>query len=313
MIGGERRKAADAAASGYLNAGYAWALREFGEPVELPACGAYLLRRAIPGTDRFDAMGLYPYLACADWSVLPRDLASLEGELVSFAATPDPFGSYTRDDLERAFPDHLVRFKDHFVADLSRPLDEIVSKHHRKESEKALRVVDVEFSETPVEHLDDWMALFAEAVRRFRLTGIRAFSRRSFEEQLSLPGVVMSLASAGGNVVAAHIQIHDGHVGYAHLAAALPEARALGATYALYFREIEHYAGRLAWLDWGGGAGVEDHRSGLTRFKRGWSTDTRPVYFGGRILDPEGYRVLRATMLEDPGTYFPAYRAGEFN
>ncbi len=111
--------------TGYLHPGYAQALSEFGTPTELPRSGAWFLKRAIPGQTDFDGMGCYPYLACQDWSALAADLEALGSELVSFAATPDPFGQYTSADLQRAFPDVVIHFKDHYVADLGQPLDKI--------------------------------------------------------------------------------------------------------------------------------------------------------------------------------------------
>ena len=51
--------------------------------------------------------------------MLASDLEAQRDDLVSFVATPDPFGSYTLADLERAFPNGVVHFKDHHVADLA--------------------------------------------------------------------------------------------------------------------------------------------------------------------------------------------------
>ncbi len=136
--------------TGYLHPGYAQALSEFGTPTELPRSGAWFLKRAIPGQTDFDGMGCYPYLACQDWSALAADLEALGSELVSFAATPDPFGQYTSADLQRAFPDVVIHFKDHYVADLGQPLDKIISKHHRRLAEKALHKIEVECSPEPL-------------------------------------------------------------------------------------------------------------------------------------------------------------------
>ena len=51
---------------------------------------------------------------------------------------------------------------------------------------------------------------------------------------------------------------------------------------------------------------------GLTRFKRGWTDATRPVFFCGRILDEDKYAALCAARGQGPTEYFPAYREGEF-
>jgi hypothetical protein len=81
--------------AGYLHPGYAQALHEFGTPTALPRSGGWFLQRPIPGFALSDGMGCYPFLSCQDWSMLASDLESRRQELVSFAATPDPFGRYT--------------------------------------------------------------------------------------------------------------------------------------------------------------------------------------------------------------------------
>src|SRR5271166_4961021 len=80
--------------SGYLHPGYAQSLSEFGTPTELKQSGAWFLRRPIPGSAYIDGMCCYPYLTCQDWSMLAPDLEAHRNDLVSFVATPDPFGSY---------------------------------------------------------------------------------------------------------------------------------------------------------------------------------------------------------------------------
>lgn len=297
----------------YLDSSYASSLVEFGQPLELPRSEGWYLRRRIPGSDHVDGMGCYPLLACRHWRALPADLDELAGGLVSFCGVADPFGAYEVADLERAFPDRLIRFKDHFVADLSRPIGEIVSTGHRKLAEKALSRVEVAFYERPIELLDEWVTFFAQTIERFGIRGISAYSPAAFARQFQMPGVFMSVARHEGEMVAAHIQITGDHVAYAHLAAGSPMGRELGADYALYLSEIGFYSDKVNWLDWGGVAGARagDDR-GLERFKRGWSTDTRPVYFGGRILDPVRYDQLSANAAADAQRYFPSYRAGEF-
>lgn len=298
--------------TGYLHPGYAQAFSEFAVPTALPRSGAWFLKRAIPGSGDFDGIGCYPYLACQDWSALASDLAAIESDLVSIAAAPDPFGDYTRPDLERAFPDFMIHFKDHYVADLSRSHDTIVSRHHRRSVEKALRSVDVECCAEPLQFLDDVERLFEHTVHKFKITGIRAYSRDSLARQLALPGCFASLARHKGKVVAAHIQMAHGQTVYAHLACTGRDADGLGAAYALYDAEIRYFADKARWLDWGGEPGAAAATGALGSFKRGWSTDIRPAYFCGRILDRDRYdRVVRDRGIQSQ-RYFPAYREGEF-
>jgi hypothetical protein len=298
--------------SGYLHPGYAQALSEFGTPTELPQSGAWFLRRPIPGHAYSDGMGCYPNLTCQDWSKLASDLEAQRHDLVSFAATPDPFGCYTLADLQRAFPDHVVYFKEHHVADLSIPRDEIVSRHHWQQAEKALRQLDIEFHPQPLPLLDEWTGLFNLAVKKFRIRGIRAYSRDSFARQLALPGAYMSLARYRGTAVAAHLWLVHGDVAYAHLAGANEIAYKTGAAHALYYTDIQYFADKVRWIDWGGEAGLANDGR-LSSFKRGWSTGARPVYFCGRIFNRERYEEITRLGGIGPTSYFPAYREGEFN
>jgi len=298
----------------YFGSSYASALSEFGRPRELKRSGGWYLERSIRGSSLVDGIGTYPYLVCRDWRELAADLDDRPGDLVTFSAVPDPFGDFRIDDLERAFPDRLHHFKDHFVADLSRPLDDIVSSAHRRRAEKALHAVEVSFHERPSDLLDEWMELFGEAIVRFGIRGIPAFSRASFEQQFRVPGVVMSIARDRGVAVAAHVQFRNGDVVYAHVAAGSEEGRRLGADFALYYSEILRYRGEARWLDWGGHAGARSvAEDGLSRFKSGWSSGKRPVYFAGRIVDPRRYEALCETTGTAKGAYFPAYRQGEFS
>ena len=244
--------------------------------------------------------------------MLASDLEAQRNDLVSFVATPDPFGSYTLPDLERAFPDGVVHFKEHHVADLGRRRDEIVSLHHRKQAEKALRQLDIECHPQPLRFLDVWTSLFELTVKKFQIKGIRAYSRDAFARQLALPGSFMSLARLQGEVVAAHIQMVHGDAVYAHLAAANDVASKIGASYALYYAELEYFADKVRWMDWGGEAGLAKDGS-LSSFKRGWSTHTRPVYFCSRIFNIERYDEIAHAKGVYPTSYIPAYRAGEFN
>ncbi|MFY9780690.1 MAG: GNAT family N-acetyltransferase [Candidatus Baltobacteraceae bacterium] len=301
----------NAVATGYFHPGYAEALSEFGTPVELPHCKGWFLRRSIPGTPDADGMGCYPYFVCEDWSKLRSDLDALGHDLVAFSAAPDPFGRYTTADLQRAFPDRLIHFKEHYVADLTQPLAKIVSRHHRRYASKARQLVDVEFHTEPVALLDRWMALFEVTVRKFRLGGIRAFSIASFARQLALPGCVMAVARHQGEIVAAHLYMVSGEVAHAHLAATANEAaHQTGAAYAMYSSGINYFAGKVRWIDWGGDAGLAKDGT-LSAFKRGWSTGTRPAYFCGRIFDAERYARIAAAKAATASGYFPAYRAGE--
>lgn len=302
----------ESAVTGYMHPGHAESLAEFGTPRELPDSGGWLLERAIPGFGSHDAMGGYPLFACRDWSVLQTDLNDLEGELVSVALVTDPFGNFDRELLDECF-DVVIRFKEHFVADLSEPPGAIASKHHHKYALKALEEVNVQVCSEPLELLDEWVSLYGTLTERHGISGIRAFSRTAFEKQLAVPGMVALRAERDGVAVAANLFFVQGETAYDHLTASSSEGYECRASYALKWCAMQYFRGKVRWIDWGGGAGASaDHSDGLTVFKRGWAQTTRPAYFCGRILDETRYREIASAKNLERSRWFPAYRDGEF-
>ena len=298
-----------AAEAGYAHPLYAASLAEFGRPRRLEASGGWLLERSIPGTDARDAIGCYPLFTVERWDRLADDLQSLAGDLVSATVVCDPFGAHTPELLHHAF-DVVRPFKVHFVTDLRSP-GFTASPHHRYYARRALRRIAIEKVSTPLAFLDEWCTLYDVIVRRYHLTGLRAFSRAAFATQLAVPGMSAFRAAVGGETVAGQLWYVDRRVAYSHLTAANPLGSTLRASYALWQVALEHLAGEADWADLGGGAGLDPAPSdGLVAFKRGWATGTRLVYLCGRTLDPERYRTLSGLPGTADGVYFPAYRAG---
>jgi Acetyltransferase (GNAT) domain len=293
----------------YAQAGYARALSDFGNPLYLERARGWLLERPIPGSDARDAMGCYPLFCCSDWSGLAGDLEDLP--LVAVSLVADPFGPYGERELSRIFD--LVRpLKEHYLVDLSRPVEAVVSKHHRYSARRALESVSVSMSEEPITHLDEWLRLYAVLGRRKGLHGIRAFSSGSFRHHLCLPGTRFFTATVGGTTVGAHWFFVDGDIAYSHLAACDEAGYRLGASYALQWAAIEQLSGTASWLDLGGAPGVSDDvEAGLAWFKRGWATHTAPAHLCGRILDPARYAAFSSA--GGGSGYFPGYRKGEFS
>lgn len=302
----------EGAVTGYMHPGYVESLAEFGTPQVLPHSGGWLLVRAIPDSESRDAMGCYPLFACRDWSALRTDLDDLKDELVSVSLVADPFGNYDRALLDECF-DVVIPFKQHFIADLSEPPEAIASKHHCKYARKGLRKGDVQVCLEPLELLDEWVSLYRILIERHGITGIRAFSRTAFEKQLALPGMVALRAERQGRVAAVDLFVVQGEAAYNHLTAVSPAGYECRASYALKWCAMQHFMGKVRWIDWGGGMGAaSDHSDGLTVFKSGWSQTIRPAYLCGRILDETRYRrIARAKNLEH-SRWFPAYREGEF-
>jgi len=297
---------------GYAHPAYAESLAEFGVPRELPRCGGWILERDVPGFTNRDGRGCYPLFFCRDWSRLDADLTEIGGDLVSVSLVTDPFGEYESAYLERCF-DVVRPFKEHFVIDCSRPIDAVVSKNHRYQTRKALKQIQVERCGDPARFLDEWVALYDILVKRHDLRGIQAFSRAAFSKHLNIPGVFALRALHQGVTVGGLLGFFQGDLAYAHLAASSDLGYELGASYALFWTAIEQLHGKVRWFSIGGTAGISrNESSGLDFFKRGWSRETRTVYFCGRILNRERYQSIVEAMGAPPTDYFPAYRHGEF-
>lgn len=304
----------------YLHANYARALAEFGQPLFLPQAGAWVLKRAIAGSTRSDAMGCYPLFACRDWQYLARDLEALEaeGELVSLTAVTDPFGAYELKSLRLAFRDLARPFKEHFVVDLNQPLDRTACAHHRRNARQALAALEIDRCE-PEAALDEWLVLYCHLIRRHAIQGMAAFSPASFAQQLQVPGIAVFRARHQGETVGMTLWYRSETQAYYHLAAYSPRGYELKASFALFSRAHEIFASEgVRWLALGAGAGIgnncpdgldgPDSPDGLTRFKSGWATGTRTAYLCGRIFDKQAYAALVGSTNNNDETYFPAYR-----
>jgi hypothetical protein len=299
--------------AGYAHPTYTASLAEFGTPRPLVASGGWLLERSIPGQPYRDAMGPYPLFACRDWKALARDLGGIGRSLVSVALVADPFGPADVGTLRQCF-DRVVAFKQHFVVDLARPVAEAVSRHHRRNAQRALREVAVDWVQDPPAFAAEWWTLYQVLTDRHGIRGLPAFSRAALTRQLQVPGIAVLKASRGSETVGATLWYRQGDIAYYHLGAYTEEGYRLRASFALFWTAVEALAATgVQWLDLGGAAGSQRAGAddGLARFKQGWATGTRTVYFCGRVFDAEGYALL-AGPRTGSDDYFPAYRAGEF-
>jgi GNAT acetyltransferase-like protein len=298
---------------GYGHPAYALSLSDFGTPRLLTRSGGWILERSIDGFSCHDAMGCYPLFVCEDWSQLEADLDQVEG-LISLSLVTDPFGDFDRENLRRCFPDLLTPFKRHFVIDLSRGPETFVDPHHRRNARKGLSKLTVGKCADPSDVLDDWIDLYRTLIERHGITGVAAFSRESFAKQLAVPGIVAFQAVYEDATVGVLLWYEQGNRAYYHLGAYSVSGYELKASFALFDYSIKYFAQReFEWLSLGSGAGLgSSEASGLSRFKQGWSTGSRPAYFCGRIFDRETYEEIVKTRPLLPKKYFPAYRAGEF-
>ena len=297
-------KANESSARGYLNPGYAASLKEFGQPRHLPSSQGWILTRAIPGSNERDALHCYPLFLCEQWSRLSEDLEAVH-DLVTLTLVTDPFAEADFARLERLFPDRCAPYKDHFIVDLAEPK---TTAHHRRKVRHAAQEVEVERCDRPAEWLDDFARLYAELVARKRIQGLRAFSRSAFETQLALPGCFTFGARRHERLVSIAIWYVMGSVAYYHLGASDADGYATSAPYALFDAAMKEFGALgLRHASLGAGTAGDD---GLTRFKAGWATGTRPVFLCGRVFRREQYAQLNAAATNTG--YFPAYRHGEF-
>lgn len=298
----------------YSSGSYAESFQEHGQPIKLPRSGSWVLERQVPGSDALDATALYPLFACPNWDELEQDIDALGCDWLTLAAVPDPMTSPDAGRLEKLFPDLVNPFKLHYLIDLDRPIAEQANKHHRYESRRAMKHSTVEVLEEPWNYVDDWTKLYAELVERHNISGLQDFSRSAFDAQLRCPGMIMLGAKVDGQIVGAHLWFANGETVTSHLAAFAPEGYKSMVSYAIYWRATEIFSDMgYRWMNIGGGAGAKaDAKDGLTRFKRGWTSETRTAYFCGRILDRDRYEAITGKRDIEPGAFFPAYRAADF-
>ena len=158
-------------------------------------------------------------------------------------------------------------------------------------------------------YLDTWCAVYAELVSRHRLTGVSCFSRSAFADQFAVPGLVVFRAvDQAGDTVGMVMWYCQGDVGYYHLAAYAHKGYADNASYALFWSAAERFRHQLRGpVSEPGPEPSCDGSDGLTRFKRGWSSLTRPVYLGRHVACPQRYQEL--SRMRPATDFFPAYRS----
>lgn len=296
---------------GYLHPRYAHSFSEFGEPTFLPRAKGWLIRRAIPGTSLFDAMGPYPLFFCENWEHLSEDLLAFSETLVSISFVVDPFGFQNGAAYFHNF-DVFNPFKDHYILDTTQPFSKSISKNKQKNAKHALKQLEVHLEIAPRIDLNSWVRLYDHLIERHQIKGLRAFSRSSFEDQISIPNTHCFWVTFEGEVVGGNLFYIQDDVAYAHLSAFSPKGYDLGAPYAVKWIAIQHLAEIVRYINFGGAPSQEQNsKDGLSLFKQGWSTEIRKSYFCGKILNPLIYQTLS---LNHPtkSTWFPAYRAGEY-
>ena len=299
----------------YLHTDYA---KSFGEDffdIRLEHSQGIILKRKIPKFELYDAIGTYPLFFCDDWTNLHSDLESNQHDLVSLVVVTDPFGKYEMACLENCFNTLVIPFKEHFVIDLSQRTEDFVNKHNRRYANKAIKALSIEKAETPANLSETWCRLYKNLVNRHEIKGIASFSEESLKRQITVPGSVVFYVRYDDEIIGMTVWYKQGNIAYYHLGAYSNKGYEMRASFAIFWSAIEYFRSTgLDWLDIGAGAGVQnDGADGLTRFKRGWSTDTRTVYLCGHIFDKENYKKISESRGVSETSYFPMYRYGEFD
>jgi hypothetical protein len=292
---------------------YAESFAKFGSPLKLEKSNAWIIKRAVLGTGKFDAMGCYPIFSCLDWAGLAHDLKVIAPEIISLSLVTDPFGEYTPEYLADHF-DIARPYKEHFVVNLQQDAKIFVSRHHQRNAKRALLTTKVDVCvDEPVKFLDEWSRLYKLLVERHNIQGIAEFSRDAFSKQLKTPGMVLFRATIDGKIAGMSLWYIQGKVAYYHLAAYNALGYEKKVSFGIFWKVIEYFADmNIDWLSLGAGAGLKHEENGLTRFKKGWATGTRTAFFCGKIFDAEKYEELTSNMGVRGSDYFPAYRTGDF-
>ena len=297
---------------GYLSNQYAKSLNEFGEPIYMKHCGGWILKRRIPGSDYYDAMSLYPLFCCKRWENIQRDIDEISDSIVSLTLITNPFIDTKAN--EDVFSEKMATFKPHYVLDLTPKLSDSFSSHHSYYVRRSLKDISVEIVRDKTSFVEKWIRLYQYLVDRHNITGIQAFSERSFRQQMKVPGLYCFQAKNDlGDVVGAELWFKQGDRVYSHLSAYNAEGYDLSASYAIHGKALEYFKELGArWVDLGGGAGIDtDGTDGLSKFKKGWVNTEKDVHLCGVILN----RGVYSKLSEDVGLtdYFPKYRYGEFD
>lgn len=299
--------------TGYLHADYAASLSEFGMPIQLAESGGWILKRSVPGQDSFDGMGPYPLFCCRSWDLLWKDLDQLQTDLISLSIVADPLKSLPQKNLESIFPDLVKPFKTHYIVNTENKLTDFISSHHKRYSKKSFNHTTIQKCEQPIDYLEDWINLYQELIDLHGISGIRKFSRKTFERQMTIPGLSVFRAVADSDTVAMSLWFEQVDCAYFHLSASNKLGYEYWASFGMFWEALNYFQKRVHWIDLGGGAGLVDgDLDGLARFKQGWSNETRTAYLCGKIFDHERYNELAITLGKKESSYFPKYREGEF-
>ena len=297
---------------GYLHPLYAQSFSAIGTPIFLPKSKGWLIKREIPGTPFFDAMGPYPLFFCEHWQHLIDDLEDQSDQLISVSLVIGPFSNIPIKEFGQFF-EVFYRYKDHYLLDTSLPLTESISKYSRRDARRALKDVTVEHKISPDIDLNEWVDLYNHLIMRHNISGIRAFSRESFAKQIAIPNTHYFRAVHNGKIVGGNIYYLHQNVAYGHLLALSPLGYSFGASHAIKWIAIQHLSKMIRWINFGGGTEKDGaNQNGLDSFKLNWTNSIKKSYFVGKILQKEIYDHLTDLSDDAQDNWFPSYRTNNY-
>lgn len=294
---------------GYQHPNYAYSFRSYGNLIQLTESRAWIISRTVPGSPLRDLMGCYPFICCRSWDSLLNDIEDIRENFIALSFVTDPFADLCPSKLSPMFPDCFHEFKRHYVSDLTNGDDVAVCSAHRRKARRALRTLTCDVCLDPVTKLDHWKPLYRSLMARHSIANSGVYSEETVAAQFDVPGAVLFTAEHQNELVSMVLWYHQNDVAYYHLGASNLQGYKLNASFGLFWLAREYFRDRAEWLSFGSNAGTEHSEDGLTRFKEGWSSSTKPVYLCGSILNPQAYRAL---VPNERVAYFPAYRLGEF-
>ena len=286
----------------YDTLAYAHTLPHLGRPACFPGLPWPVIIRAIPDSDRCDAIGPWPY-----GSPIPADQAAValselrvEG-IVSLLAVFRPDQAVDAAGLRAAGLD-CVRLKDHFVFQAHEPRPEPSKKtrHNLAAARRCWSVQCLDLCATwPV--LADW---HHELSQRRAMSKFAQVETRHFERLAAVPGAAGLGVFDGDELVAALVVVLTEAAVHFHAVVGNERAYRERAFYALYDAAVARWGGeRLLCL---GGVPSGPDSDGVGKFKRRFATSTRPALMATAILDEPAAKALAAR--RSAPSFFPPYR-----
>lgn len=281
-----------------------------GNIVLLPRCNGSVLRRSIDDCERTDLTSPYPLFLCENLEEIPHDIDALKRESdVSLTLRTNIFDHEKLSEVKSTF-DIVSPFKTHYVADLTTPWREFVSRRCRRYAAKAESFFEISVVDEASRYASLLMSLNQNILNRVSATSNPDLTLSVFQKLLKLPESVLIVARDEFGVQGLAFYLTSGDYVLAHTLGATDEGRAKSVVYGLYGHALDYFQDNMHMIDFGGNVGATDNtNSSLSAFKNAWSNHTQQSYICGKILDPDLYMQLSQRSRNSITNYFPRYRA----